>query len=65
MIVVDCKNTILDSQNPPSKKVLKDQIEVKKIDIVLVPVVAFSRDGNRLDMVAVFMINGLVKTLAL
>ena len=49
MIAVDCKNTILEfSQNPLSKKVLKDQIEVKKIDIVLVPVVAFSRDGNRL-----------------
>ena len=49
MIAVDCKNTILEfSQNPLSKRVLKGEIEVKNIDIVLVPVVAFSRDGNRL-----------------
>ncbi len=49
MIAVDCTNKVLEfSQNPLSKKVVTDEFEVKKIDIVLVPVVAFSRDGDRL-----------------
>ena len=49
MIAVDCTDTVLEfSQNPLSKKISTGEVEVKKIDIVLVPVVAFSIDGNRL-----------------
>ncbi len=49
MIAVDSTNKILEfSKNPLSKNLLADEFEVKKIDLVIVPVVAFSSNGNRL-----------------
>tara|TARA_B100001248_G_scaffold254829_1_gene233696 strand:- start:567 stop:1133 length:567 start_codon:yes stop_codon:yes gene_type:complete len=49
IIAVDCSNKVLEfSQNPLSKKALTDEMEIKNIDIVLAPVVAFSKNGNRL-----------------
>lgn len=49
MIAVDCTNKILEfSKNPLSKNLLPDEFEVNEIDLVIVPVVAFSSNGNRL-----------------
>ena len=48
MIAVDISNEKLDfSKSPLSKKILDSQLEVVEIDIVLVPVVAFSKTGGR------------------
>ena len=48
MIAVDISNEKLDfSKNPLSKKILDRRLEVVEIDIVLVPVIAFSKTGGR------------------
>ena len=45
MIAVDISNEKLDfSKSPLSKKILDSQLEVVEIDIVLVPVIAFSKN---------------------